>query len=70
MKGALMTTMQTQLGTVSYTEEGSGPPLVLLHAALHDRSDFAPITGTVAKGRRVFALDWPGHGESALPARP
>ena len=65
-----MTTMQTRLGTVSYTEEGSGPPVVLLHGALHDRSDFAPITGTLTKGRRVFALDWPGHGESALPARP
>jgi pimeloyl-ACP methyl ester carboxylesterase len=65
-----MATMQTSLGTVSYTEEGSGPPVVLLHAALHDRSDFAPVTGTLAKGRRVFALDWPGHGESPLPARP
>ena len=44
-----MTAMQTRLGTVSYTEEGSGPPVVLLHGALHDRSDFAPITGTLTK---------------------
>jgi pimeloyl-ACP methyl ester carboxylesterase len=70
MKGALMATMHTSLGTVSYAEEGSGPPVVLLHGALHDRSDFAPIAEPLAKGRRVFALDWPGHGESPLPAAP
>jgi len=65
-----MPTMQTSLGTVFYTDEGSGPPIVLLHAALHDRTDFAPVTGALAKGRRVLALDWPGHGESPLPATP
>jgi pimeloyl-ACP methyl ester carboxylesterase len=70
MKGSLMATMQTSLGTVSYTDEGSGPPIVLLHAALHDRTDFAPVTEALAKGRRVLALDWPGHGESPLPATP
>jgi pimeloyl-ACP methyl ester carboxylesterase len=70
MKGAPMATMQTSLGTVSYTDEGSGPPIVLLHAALHDRTDFAPVTDALANGRRVIALDWPGHGESPLPATP
>ena len=43
---------------------------MLLHAALHDRTDFAPVTEALAKGRRVLALDWPGHGESPLPATP
>jgi pimeloyl-ACP methyl ester carboxylesterase len=70
MKGTLMATMQTSLGSVSYTDEGSGPPIVLLHAALHDRTDFAPVTDALAKGRRVLALDWPGHGESPLPTTP
>ena len=65
-----MTTMQTAHGTVSYTDEGAGPPIVLLHAALHDRTDFAPVTEALGKGRRVLALDWPGHGESPLPAKP
>jgi pimeloyl-ACP methyl ester carboxylesterase len=65
-----MPTMQTSLGTVSYTDEGSGPPIVLLHAVLHDRTDFSPVTEGLAKGRRVLALDWPGHGESPLPATP
>src|SRR5258708_13811599 len=70
MKGAPMATMQTSLGVVSYTDEGSGPPIVLLHAALHDRTDFAPVTGALEKGRRMLALDWPGHGGSPLPSTP
>ncbi|PXX11184.1 alpha/beta fold hydrolase [Mycolicibacterium moriokaense] len=65
-----MATMQTSLGTVSYSDKGSGPPVVLLHAALHDRTDFAPVTEALGNGRRVLALDWPGHGESPLPATP
>jgi pimeloyl-ACP methyl ester carboxylesterase len=70
MKGSPMTTMQTSFGPVSYTDEGAGPPVLLLHAALHDRTDFAPVTESLANGRRVLALDWPGHGESRLPATP
>jgi len=70
MKGSPMATMQTSRGTVSYTDEGSGPPVVLLHAALHDRTDFAPVAEALGNGRRVLALDWPGHGESPLPATP
>lgn len=65
-----MATMQTSLGTVSYTDDGSGPPVVLLHAALHDRTDYAPVVDALANGRRIVALDWPGHGESPLPATP
>src|SRR5258708_18117071 len=55
---------------VDYTDDGSGPPILLLHAALHDRTDYGPVHGALAKGRRVLALDWPGHGESPLPAAP
>lgn len=65
-----MATMHTSLGTVSYTDEGCGPPIVLLHAALHDRTDFASVIEALGNGRRVIALDWPGHGESPLPAAP
>jgi pimeloyl-ACP methyl ester carboxylesterase len=65
-----MPTLQTSLGTISYSDDGSGPPILLLHAALHDRSDFGPVHGALANGRRVLAVDWPGHGESPLPAAP
>jgi pimeloyl-ACP methyl ester carboxylesterase len=65
-----MPTMQTSLGTISYTDDGTGPPVLLLHAALHDRTDFAPVHDALTRGRRVVALDWPGHGESPLPTTP
>jgi pimeloyl-ACP methyl ester carboxylesterase len=65
-----MPTLQTSLGTVSYTDEGSGPPILLLHAALHDHTDFDAVRAELTKGRRVLTLDWPGHGASPLPPVP
>jgi len=65
-----MPTMQTSLGRISYTDDGSGPPVLLLHAALHDRTDYAPVHDALVAGRRVFALDWPGHGDSPSPDTP
>lgn len=65
-----MPILQTSLGTVSYTDEGSGPPILLLHAALHDGTDFDPVRGGLTRGRRVLTLDWPGHGDSPLSAGP
>jgi pimeloyl-ACP methyl ester carboxylesterase len=70
MKGQLMPTIETSLGPVCYADEGTGPPILLLHATLHDRTDFAPVYDALAAGRRVLALDWPGHGDSPLPAVP
>jgi pimeloyl-ACP methyl ester carboxylesterase len=65
-----MPTLQTSLGTVTYTDEGSGPPILLLHAALHDHTDFEPVRKPLVDGRRVLTVDWPGHGASPLPAVP
>ena len=62
--------MDTSVGTISYTDEGSGPPILLLHATLHDRSDFAPVYAGLAQGRRILTVDWPGHGTSPLPHDP
>jgi pimeloyl-ACP methyl ester carboxylesterase len=59
-----MTTIQTRAGRVAYRESGSGPTVLLLHATLHDRHDFAPIVEALAKRYRTIAVDWPGHGES------
>jgi pimeloyl-ACP methyl ester carboxylesterase len=50
--------------TISYTDDGSGPPVLLLHATLHDHTDYASVHDALGRGRRVIALDWPGHGES------
>jgi pimeloyl-ACP methyl ester carboxylesterase len=65
-----MPTMTTTLATISYTDDGSGPPVLLLHAALHDRTDYASVHHALGAGRRVIALDWPGHGESPIPDEP
>jgi pimeloyl-ACP methyl ester carboxylesterase len=60
-----MPTVNTRAGSVSYEEAGTGSPVVLLHATLHDRHDYDPVIPALARGHRVIALDWPGHGESA-----
>ena len=56
--------LHTSAGRVAYSDTGSGPVLVLLHATLHDRHDYDPVLSTLASSHRVIALDWPGHGES------
>lgn len=65
-----MPAAQTSLGTVSYTDQGSGPPVLLSHAALHDHTDFDSVRGDLSRGRRVITFDWPGHGASPLPPVP
>ena len=49
----------------AYTDEGSGPPVVLLHGLLMDRSMWDHQIDDLAKDHRVVAIDAPGHGESA-----
>jgi pimeloyl-ACP methyl ester carboxylesterase len=56
--------------TISYTDDGSGPPVLLLHAALHDSTDYTSVIHGLVKGRRVITLDWPGHGESPSVGEP
>ena len=62
-----MSTVQTRVGPVAYSDDGAGPVLVLLHAVLHERHDFDPILPALARSYRVIAVDWPGHGESPSP---
>jgi pimeloyl-ACP methyl ester carboxylesterase len=59
-----MPTIQTRAGRVAYSELGSGPTVLLLHATLHDRHDFDPIVERLARRYRTIAVDWPGHGDS------
>jgi pimeloyl-ACP methyl ester carboxylesterase len=65
-----MADVQTRTGAVRVSEQGSGPPVLLLHATLHDRRDFDPIVPALARDYRVIELDWPGHGESPAPPAP
>jgi pimeloyl-ACP methyl ester carboxylesterase len=65
-----MPTATTSLGTIAYTDRGEGPPVLLLHAALHDGTDYAPVHAALSNGRRVLSVDWPGHGDSPALGEP
>ncbi|MDX5299570.1 MAG: alpha/beta fold hydrolase [Gammaproteobacteria bacterium] len=53
-------------GNVHYRVAGTGQPLVLLHANPGDSRDFDAISETLAQRFQVYALDWPGYGQSTL----
>lgn len=63
----MVTTVETRVGKVAYSDTGEGPVVVLLHATLHDRHDFDAIVPTLRRDHRVIAVDWPGHGDSPAP---
>lgn len=65
-----MPSIEMSLGPVSYSDEGHGPPVLLLHAALHDRTDYDAVRDSLLQRHRVLAVDWPGHGESSSPDAP
>lgn len=49
----------------SYTDEGSGPPLIFNHGIQMDRSMWDHQIDELRDSYRVVAIDAPGHGESA-----
>ncbi len=57
-------------GALHYSEHGQGEPLLLLHANPGDSEDFSAVIPALAEHYRVLAIDWPGYGQSDLPARP
>jgi pimeloyl-ACP methyl ester carboxylesterase len=50
------------------TEEGDGPPLLLLHGAFFDRTSWSQAQSHLAADFRVIAPDLPGFGESEKPS--
>jgi pimeloyl-ACP methyl ester carboxylesterase len=51
-----------------YIVAGSGPALVLLHTLRTQLDMFQKVFPELAKRYRVYALDYPGHGYSDIPA--
>lgn len=53
---------------ISVDEAGAGPPVVLLHAGIADRSMWDPQWRALASVGRVVRLDLRGFGDSTLPS--
>lgn len=51
---------------VYYEEEGAGEPLVLIHGASQDTLSWHDCIRYLSQSWKVYALDLPGHGKSAL----
>ena len=44
--------------------EGSGPPVICLHAIGHGAGDFEAFAAGISAGFQVIRIDWPGQGRS------
>jgi pimeloyl-ACP methyl ester carboxylesterase len=55
---------------VAYDESGQGPPLLLLHAGIADRTMWDDVTPMLSERFRVVAPDLRGFGETPLPDGP
>src|SRR5262249_23713662 len=55
---------------IPYIVEGSGPPVVLIHAFQMDAREWDEIAPQLAKSWRVIRYDVRGHGRSPVPAQP
>jgi 4,5:9,10-diseco-3-hydroxy-5,9,17-trioxoandrosta-1(10),2-diene-4-oate hydrolase len=55
---------------LAYDDEGSGPPVVCLHAIGHGARDFERLRARLRGRHRVLALDWPGQGKSTSDTEP
>jgi pimeloyl-ACP methyl ester carboxylesterase len=53
-----------------YDERGSGEPLILLHGGMGGSEMFGANLDRLAAGRRLIAVELPGHGHTAVPDRP
>ncbi|KIW79194.1 hypothetical protein Z517_05806 [Fonsecaea pedrosoi CBS 271.37] len=59
-----MHSVPTRAGDISYSTQGKGQPIVLLHATLHDSRDYEVIAERLAERYQTISVDWPWHGNS------
>lgn len=59
-----MTDRVVRVSGVAVHVTGSGPGIVLLHANGGDHRDFDAIVPALSRRWTVYAVDWPGHGDS------
>ena len=61
--------IETTLGTWTYSDIGEGEPLILLHGIFMNRHLWDQATQTLQKTYRVICIDGPSHGNSESVAR-
>ena len=66
-----LTNLRLHYLTVADTAGNAGPPLLLLHGTALDSSllTYGALLPKLAEHFQVFALDWPGYGDSDKPVR-
>src|ERR1035438_7142710 len=55
---------------LAVASEGSGPPVICLHAIGHGGRDFEAFASGVRAGFQVVRIDWPGQGRSGPDSEP
>lgn len=65
-----MSLIQLDAGVLHVDEQGSGEPLLLLHANPGDPRDFDAVLPALSERYRVLRLSWPGYGFSPAPEAP
>lgn len=65
-----MPTIDTGRFTLHYVEEGSGPPVILIHGLAGDHTAWRPQIEALRAQYRVIAFDNPGAGRSSKVEQP
>ena len=55
--------------SLTFGDQGSGPPLLLLHGITQNASSFDPLIRRLKSSFRIIALDCRGHGDSDKPRK-
>jgi pimeloyl-ACP methyl ester carboxylesterase len=61
--------VETRKGTISISEAGTGPAVLLLHGLGATKVSMLPTLAALAPGHRAIAVDLPGFGDSDKPIR-
>ncbi|NDD29440.1 MAG: alpha/beta fold hydrolase [Proteobacteria bacterium] len=70
MKSSRDGTQVRHIEGVAVHVSGEGPGVVLLHANGGDHRDFDAVVAALSRSSTVYALDWPGHGDSPATESP
>ena len=58
------------MARLAFARQGTGPPLVLIHALGSSRAAWDPVVARLGERFDVIAVDLPGFGASDCPTRP